>query len=351
MNETQQILNDMVGRLFTDHVTEPLLAETEKGHWPQSLWRLVEDQGLTQPLVPVPSGSMGFSWHDAFRIIRACGSHCVPMPLPETIVASWLLAAVGLRVPAGPLTLASADHEGELQLVHSSAGWRLSGMVRRVPWGRIVGSVVLAMKNGQDMLVVHAPRERCVVKKGTNLAGEWRDDLIFHDEPVAIAHCHRIFTFDMMHVLGAMVRSAQIAGACTDVLARTTTYANDRRQFGRAIGKQQVVQQNLAVMVAEAAAAEAAAEAAFLAADQGDPSFLVAAAKIRAGIAIPRVVGLAHQVHGAIGFTLEYPLQWTTRRLMSWRTEFAGDRQWAVSFGRRILDFGADGFWPFLAAQ
>ncbi len=351
MNETQQILNDMVGRLLADHVTEALLAEAEKGHWPQALWRLVEDQGLTQPLVPVPRGGMGFSWHDAFRIIRACGRHCVPMPLPETIVASWLLAEVGLRVPAGPLTLASGGDDGQLQLVHSGEGWRLAGIVQRVPWGRIAGSVVLALKNGQDLLVVRAPREHCVVKEGANLAGEWRDDLIFHDEPVEMARCSRIFTFDMVLVLGAMVRSAQIAGAFTDVLARTTTYANDRRQFGRAIGKQQVVQHNLAVMVAESAAAEAAAEAAFLAADQGDPSFLAAAAKIRAGLAISRVVGLAHQVHGAIGFTLEYPLQWTTRRLMSWRTEFAGDRQWSVSFGRRILDLGADGFWPYLAAQ
>ena len=67
MNETQQILNDMVGRLLADHVTEALLAEAEKGHWPQALWRLVEDQGLTQPLVPVPRGGMGFSWHDAFE--------------------------------------------------------------------------------------------------------------------------------------------------------------------------------------------------------------------------------------------------------------------------------------------
>ena len=350
MNETQQILDDMVGRLLVDHVTESLLAETEQGYWPKSLWRIVEEQGLTLPLVPAHCGGMRFSWHDAYRIIRACGGHCVPMPLPETIAASWLLAEVGLAVPAGPLTLAS-DQTGQLKLAHTDEEWRLTGCIARVPWGRIAGSVVLAVKDGQEILVVRAPREHCIVKPGTNLAGEWRDDLIFNDEPVEVARCDRIFSFDLVGVLGAMLRSAQIAGACTAVLARTRTYANDRHQFGRAIGKQQAVQHNLAVLAAESAAAEVAAEAAFLAADRGDPSFLAAAAKVRAGLTVSRVVGLAHQVHGAIGFTLEYPLQWTTRRLMSWRTEFAGDRQWAVSFGRRILELGADGFWPYLAAQ
>ncbi len=351
MNETQRILGNMVARLFADHVDATLLAEAEKGGWSEGLWRLVEDRGLTRPLVPEEQGGMGATWHDAFVIVRAAGRHSTPIPLPETIVAGWLLAAAGLEVPAGPLSLAGAHPDDRLHLARSGAGWRLSGTARRVPWGRVAGSVVLALRHQENTGVVRAPCERCALESGTNLAGEWRDTLVFRDQPVEAAPWAPTIMGDIVQVVGAMVRSAQMAGALADVLERSVAYANDRCQFGRPIAKHQAVQQNLAVLAAEAAAAEVAAEAAFLAAERGDPSFLASAAKVRAGLAVSQAVGIAHQVHGAIGFTLEHPLQWATRRLLSWRTEFGGDRQWAVILGRSILDLGADGFWPYLAAR
>ena len=351
MNETQRLLEDMVARLLADGVDPTVLAEAERGRWPEALWRLAETQGLTQPLLPGERGGMGATWHDAFVIVRAAGRRCAPIPLAETIVAGWLLAAVGLEVPAGPLSLAGAHPEDRLHLAPAGAGWRLSGAARRVPWGRVAGSVVLALRHQGDTLVVRAPSEGCAIEGGTNLAGEWRDTLVFRDQPVEAAPWARTLMDDLVQVVGAMARSAQMAGALAAVLERSVAHAKDRHQFGRPIGKHQAVQQNLAVLAAEVAAAQVAAEAAFLAADQGDPSFLASAAKARAGLAVSQAVGLAHQVHGAIGFALEHPLQWATRRLLSWRTEFGGDRQWAVILGQRILDVGADGFWPHLATR
>jgi acyl-CoA dehydrogenase len=66
---------------------------------------------------------------------------------------------------------------------------------------------------------------------------------------------------------------------------------------------------------------------------------------------VPQAVGIAHQVHGAIGFTLEHPLHWSTRRLMAWRTEFGSDRHWAVILGRQVLDLGPSCFWPQVTAS
>ena len=46
--------------------------------------------------------------------------------------------------------------------------------------------------------------------------------------------------------------------------------------------------------------------------------------------------GIAHQVHGAIGFTSEDSLQHRTRRLWAWRGEFGPEAVWAIDLGRYI---------------
>src|SRR3546814_5155478 len=70
--------------------------------------------------------------------------------------------------------------------------------------------------------------------------------------------------------------------------------------------------------------AAAAALAARLDATGLDPSaadFEIAAAKLRANRAVGVVTAIAHQVHGAIGFTEEYDLHRVTVPLMRWRSE------------------------------
>ncbi len=348
MNETPLLLADMVDRLFTDHVTPSLLASVEAGQWPQSLWSLVEEQGLTRPLVPEERGGMAATWHDAYVILRAVGRHCVPLPLPETIAASWLLALAGLEPPDGPATLAVVGPASPLTIAGSAQDRRLIGVLRHVPWGRAVETIVTLIREGDGTLVVKIPRREAAVRPGINLAGEFRDTLSFNDHPVEISPIPLAWDSNNIETIGALLRSAQMGGALSDLVERSAGYAQERQQFGRPISKYQAIQHHLAVLAAEAAAAEVAAEAAFLAADQGDPSFPIAVAKVRAGQAVAHAVGLAHQIHGAIGFTMEHPLQWRTRRLLSWRTEFGGDRQWAVFIGERVLEWGADGFWPRL---
>jgi acyl-CoA dehydrogenase len=134
--------------------------------------------------------------------------------------------------------------------------------------------------------------------------------------------------------MGAAARTLQIAGALAHVLEITTSYAQQRVQFGRPIGKFQAIQQNMAVLAGHAAAASAAAGMAAEAAENGLDAFVIGAAKLRAGEAASVGAAIAHQVHGAIGFTHEHALNHATRRLWSWRGETAAeagaDRLWAT---------------------
>jgi alkylation response protein AidB-like acyl-CoA dehydrogenase len=149
---------------------------------------------------------------------------------------------------------------------------------------------------------------------------------------------------------GAVIRAVQIAGALSRALALSVAYAQTRVQFGRPIGKFQAIQHTLAILAGQSAAAIAAADMAADALAGGLPPLLVGAAKARAGEAASIAAGLAHQAHGAIGFTQEYELHHLTRRLWSWRDEFGHEAEWNEVVGRAALAAGADGLWPALTA-
>ncbi|MEP7348621.1 MAG: acyl-CoA dehydrogenase family protein [Sphingorhabdus sp.] len=145
--------------------------------------------------------------------------------------------------------------------------------------------------------------------------------------------------------LGAFVRVAQAAGAMDAVLAMSVEHANTRVQFGKPLAKFQAVQQSLATLAVEAAAVNVAGAAAAAALDRGDALFEIAAAKLRANIAIGIGTAIAHQVHGAIGFTQEYPLHLLTSSLMRWRSEYGNDAYWAGILGGQACARGGAGLW------
>ncbi len=210
----------------------------------------------------------------------------------------------------------------------------------RVPWGRAAEAV--ATLSGAAVRL--AGRDDIRFEPGASLAGEPRD------LPIAIgegrsAPLPNALSADLVRGVGALMRAAQMAGAMEAALGLATTYANDRVQFGRPIGKFQAIQQQLALLAEEAAAALVAVESAAISLAEGRQSaeFALAAAKIRAGEAAGTVAEIAHQVHGAIGFTEEHFLHNLTRRLWSWRDEFGDEAYWAGLLGRRIAAAGGAG--------
>ncbi len=348
MSELREILSETVTRLFTDLATKEALQAAEEGEWPEALWSALEENGLTQPLVPEAEGGVGAGWDDTFVIVRAAGYHAAPVPLAETILAGWLLVAAGHEVPMGPLSVVG---EGvALELSRDGTAWRLRGAADRVPWGDRAGHVVVLARYGEALHVVLVPRDAYTVERDVNIAREPRDALTFDGE-VAVVPAPSGLGERALAVYGAMFRAGQMAGALDRVLQEAVQYASDRVQFGRPIAKFQAIQQQLAVLAAEAAAADMAARTAFRAAERGDPAFEAACAKIVVGEAAGLGCSVAHQVHGAIGFTYEHVLHFLTRRLWSWRAEFGAESVWAEILGREAAGRGADRLWPDITAR
>jgi acyl-CoA dehydrogenase len=157
--------------------------------------------------------------------------------------------------------------------------------------------------------------------------------------------------------LGALARSAMLVGALESALEQAVRYAGERVQFGKPIGRNQAIQQNLALMAGDVAAARVAAMVGAadapdsVASDCSATRFSTAVAKVRAGEAATRGTSIAHQVHGAIGFTHEHALHFATRRLWAWREEFGTDTQWAAELGRAAIAARASGFWPAMTRK
>jgi acyl-CoA dehydrogenase len=352
MNETRSLLGDTVGRIFTDLVTKDLLESAERGDWPADLWRALEENGVTVPLVPEAKGGAGLGWRDAHVILELAGRHAVPVPLAETIVASWLLAGAGLDVPEGPLTIAPARTGESLRLSRADRGWRLSGTAARVPWGATARHVVTVEAVDGHVMVARVAGGRATASADRNVALEPRDTLTFQGTPVdAVAPAAPGLPAGAVWIYGALVRATQMAGALESLLAQSVRYATERKQFGRPIGAFQAIQHQLAILAGHTAAAGMAAASACRAAERGDPTFEVAAAKVRVGEAAGVACSIAHQTHGAIGFTYEHSLHFSTRRLWSWRAEFGAESVWAAELGRRAAARGADHLWADLTAR
>ncbi len=340
---SDSLLLESVAKLLADKCTAAEVAEADAGEWPDGLWQSIETFGLPLALLPEDQGGFGVIVPDAFAILRLSGELALPLPLAETMIANWLLGQAGLAPMQGPATVIWGP-----SLVLD--GGRLSGTAARVPWGRSAG-VVAVVDRDDHSFVVRLGREGIVASPGTNIAHEPRDGLRVAAMAADFAPLPAAIDAATAQSLLAAARCNQMAGAMGRIADMSAAYAQEREQFGRPLAKFQAIQQNLAVLAGHVAAAQAAAELAGEAAEAVPVRRLaVAAAKLRTGEAAGAVAAIAHQVHGAMGFTLEYQLQALTRRLWSWRDEYGNEAYWAAELGREMARAGSGGLWAALTA-
>ena len=141
MSELRNILTDSVNGLFGDRVTRELLTRFDETGDDGGIWAEVEAQGLTLPLVSEESGGVGGEWRDAHVLLSAAGYHSAPVPLAETILASWLAEKAGLAVPEGMATVIDGS-DGSLSVSGDGASAKLSGKAARVPWASKAASAM-----------------------------------------------------------------------------------------------------------------------------------------------------------------------------------------------------------------
>jgi acyl-CoA dehydrogenase len=252
------------------------------------------------------------------------------------------LASAGLALPEGVRTILPPAPTLSLD------GGRLFGTAPAVAWGHRAEHLIGLV----DGVVVLAPGPAAssggpAVSRGVNLAEEPRDTVIFDGVRVtACADAPDGVTEQSVWERSALGRAALMAGAISAVAAMTLRYSGEREQFGRPIGRFQAVQAHLVTIHQQAAVVASALDGAVEAVELGRGGFEIACAKMLADRAAQLVTAAAHQTHGAIGMTKEYPLHYLTRRLWAWRDEAGGHHRWADRLGAALVAGGPDALYP-----
>jgi acyl-CoA dehydrogenase len=328
-------------RILAQTCSFEAVEQAETDGWCEPVWNALAAAGLPWVGVPESCGGVGGSLLEALAVLRSAGRHAAPVPLAETgLLAGWLLAESGLCVGDGPLTVAPGTPADDARF----DGAALRGTIHDVPWGRQARRLVGIF--GDRVAVVDLEAAR--VEPAVNLAGEPRDRVDFDGtaplEVVAAPVDRRSFK-----LRGALTRIVLMAGALERLVELSLAYASERQQFGRPVARFQLVQAHLVHLAQDAALVGLAADAAgrAMSAD-GDSRFEVAAARVLACSAASTATRAAHQVHGAMGMTREYPLHHFSRRLWSWRNEYGNEHYWRLEAGRQVATTGADDLYPLV---
>ncbi len=353
MSTEDNLIVDAATRIFQDMVEAGVINDAEAGTWPAELWQTLEESGLTLAWGDEMRGGAGVDMLDGFALLKAAGRFSVPVPMAETLLAAWLLGHGKLDLPTGPMSIAPTQAEARIAL----SGGKLAGTARYVPFARVAEHLAVLARDGDAPVIALVRRSDCALVENVNLAGEPADDVAFDGvAPVATAPAPEGLDEAAVVAMGAAVRAMQMAGGLEKILDQSVQYSLERSQFGRPISRFQAIQHGLAQLAGEAAAAGAAADAAAEAVARtgglGEGALAeIAAAKARVGEAATTGAAIAHQTHGAMGFTYEHTLHHATRRLWSWRDEFGNESYWALRLGRMVAARGADNLWPFVTGD
>ena len=354
MAESENIVAETAEKIFADLADAQTINSDKKGEWKAPLWQALTEAGLPLAWVPEDCGGSGASMAEGFSVLSAAGRFAIAVPLAETMLAGWLLAQAKITSPDGAMTVAPASPRDHITL---NADGSLSGRARGVPFAKVAKHIAVLASGAGGLSIALVETGKCRIEAGLNLGSDNSDTVTFDKaQPVTVKPAPKGFEQTTLMLMGGVARSLQIAGALESMLDISVRYSNERVAFEKKISKFQAVQHNLARLAGESAAALAAAtsaaDAIANATSFNDEVFLEAvSAKIRCSEAAEKGGGIAHQVHGAIGFTIEHILHRYSLRALAWRDDFGSESYWAVELGKLVARRGADELWPLVASR
>ncbi len=315
-SEEQLLLRTSVrGFLEREWPAAALRRAWESDEPPSALWPKLGSLGVTAITLPEASGGLGGDELDLVLALEECGRAALPLRVGELAAAAGLLAAADNDLARAWLPKI-ADGSATLALGLAEQPY-VAGV-------SVAGLVLLEVEAG----VCAVAPDRCRVLAQPSFAPA-RDLASLEVEPGA---------GELLQIPGDQLRlawdrctlaaAAELVGASQRMLEQAIAYAEERHQFGRAIGSFQAVKHRLVDSAVAIELARPAVYAAAWAVARGRPgrSASVSLAKLYANRAAIRTARDSLQVHGGIGFAAEYDLQLWIKHSLALSQSYGAER-------------------------
>ncbi len=369
--EEQDMLRDAVRGLCADAADSVRALEDDPKGYDEAFWQGLAAMGLTGLMTPEVLGGSGMGLLDAVVVYEELGRSLVPSPhLASSVVAGGVLATAGSdaqqadwlpAMAAGEAVLSVAWLEPDnssgasgvqMAAVADGDGFVLSGPKRHVPYASSADRLVVLARTSAadggaeavDLFLVDPTGEGVTLTLQPTVAGDtqYRVDL----DRVRVEATDRIgaagtgwATWSTVMADAIVLVAAQAVGAAEATHALTTQYAKERHQFDKPIGSFQSISHYLADGITAIDGARVLVHRAAWSRDEGrDVSTLAPMAKLFATQTCRDVTGVAIQVHGGMGFTVECDAQLYFRRAKSWQLNWFDDDHLEELIAASVLD-------------
>lgn len=352
------LLSESLTRIFTRDANDDERTRATDNTWENNLILHIKEAQLDLAMIPEGLGGYGLTFSELAAIARLTGEFAITVPIVETIVANWVMSAAGLRefqpwTTFGPGTLRSDLHFHD---------FGLTGTLNNLAVHSVCNTVVLLTEDDGQRRIVLVDIDGATVDSSEALDHKRILNMSFDQCRVrSVAKAPSYFSTITTVLLGSTIRSLQIVGALHKIMNLTLDYIGQRQAFGRSLSRFQVIQHDAAQLAEEVAIAESAATSAVDAIDTWSSSgrafddlelvLEVLSAKIRVSEAAAKICSIAHQLHGAIGYTKEYSLSRFTLAVSAWCEDYGHADVCSRYLGERIMQRGSQELWPLLAAR
>ncbi|MBM3167316.1 MAG: acyl-CoA dehydrogenase [Chloroflexi bacterium] len=349
LNEQQEMLRRSARDFLQKECPKQLVRQldaSDSGYSPE-LWGKMAELGWLGLAFPEEYGGNGGSFLDLAVLLEEMGYNILPGPFFSTVVLGGLaILAAGSeqqkksllpKIATGELLLTLALTEPSAKYDAASIKTKataqndeyvINGTKLFVPDANVAHYILCVArtqpkKNTEDGLTVFlvdskSPGIKCTLLK--TLARDKQCEVVFDNVHVPreniIGKLNKGWPIVADIIQKATVaKCAEMVGGAQAALEMSVKYAKERVQFNRPIGSFQAIQHYCANMVTDVDGSRFITYKAAWKVSEGLPAtYDVAVAKAWTGEAYARVTLLAHQIFGAIGFTMDHDMHLYYRR-------------------------------------
>ncbi len=322
------------------------LDESDEGYSPE-LWQRIAGLGWLGLMFPDEYGGSGGSFLDLVVLLEEMGYNILPGPFFSTVVLGGpTILAAGNKEQKRELLpgIASGEIILTLALTEPSVGYdassvkttavahngeyMINGTKLFVPDANVADLLLCVARtkeaeNPEDGITIFlvdakSPGVECTLLK--TLARDKQCEVLFNNASVPKENILGELDQGWPVVQDALQKAtvakcAEMVGGAQAALDMAVAYAKERIQFNRPIGSFQAIQHYCANMVSDVDGSRFVTYKAAWKVSEGLPATMdVAIAKAWTSEAYRRVTLLAHQIFGAIGFTMDHDLHLYYRR-------------------------------------